>query len=144
MNNPGIRLEPSSPAYEKFIVDQIIDYNLQFVGSPFESYNQPISYMIKDAKDAVIAGINGTFYVRSTLHVDILWVAQEHRQSGYGSQLLQAAEQEAKSRGGQLVHLSTYDFQAKDFYLKHGYEIFGTLDDCPAPGRRRFYVRKTL
>ena len=40
-------------------------------------------------------------------------------------------EEEAKAMGATLVHLDTFDWQAKDFYLKHGYEIFGVLDDCP-------------
>jgi len=32
---------------------------------------------------------------------------------------------------------------SKDFYLKHGYEIFGVLDNCPK-GHKRYYLKKTL
>jgi ADP-ribose pyrophosphatase YjhB (NUDIX family) len=39
--------------------------------------------------------------------------------------------------------LDTFDFQAKDFYLKHGYDIFGVLGNCP-PGHERYYMRKNL
>ncbi len=42
-----------------------------------------------------------------------------------------------------LVHTDIYEFQAKDFHLKHGYEIFGVLDDCP-PGHKRYYMKKVL
>ena len=42
-----------------------------------------------------------------------------------------------------LIHLDTFDFQAKDFYLKHGYEVFGVLDDCPK-GHKRYYMKKVL
>lgn len=31
--------------------------------------------------------------------------------------------------------------QAKDFYMKHGYELFGTLEDCPE-GHCRYYLKK--
>jgi hypothetical protein len=57
--------------------------------------------------------------------------------------LLNKVETEAKAMGARLAHLDTFDFQAKDFYLKHGYKIFGVLDDCP-PGHKRFYLKKVL
>ena len=48
-----------------------------------------------------------------------------------------------KKLGATLAHLDTFDFQAKDFYLKHGYEVFGILDDCPK-GHKRYYMKKVL
>lgn len=42
-----------------------------------------------------------------------------------------------------LIHLDTFDFQAKDFYLKHGDEIFGVLEDC-SKGYKRYYMKKVL
>lgn len=29
----------------------------------------------------------------------------------------------------------------KDFYIKHGYEVFGVLDDCPK-GHKRYFFNK--
>ena len=57
--------------------------------------------------------------------------------------MLQKVEEQAKSFGSKLVHLDTFDFQARDFYLKHGYEIFGTLENCPE-GHNRYYMKKIL
>ncbi|WP_423236642.1 hypothetical protein [Clostridium chromiireducens] len=37
-----------------------------------------------------------------------------------------------------LAHL-----QAKDFYLKNGYEVFGELDNVPL-GHKRYYMKKIL
>jgi len=67
----------------------------------------------------------------------------EYRGQDLGSQLLNKIELEAKAIGTTLVHLDTFDFQAKDFYLKAGYEIFGVLDDCPK-GHQRYYLKKKL
>jgi hypothetical protein len=51
---------------------------------------------------------------------------------------------EAKLIGATLAHnTDTFDFQAKDFYLKQGYEIFGVLKDCPS-GHKRYYMKKIL
>ena len=35
------------------------------------------------------------------------------------------------------------EYQARPFYEKLGYELFGTLDGYP-PGYRQFYLRKSL
>lgn len=71
----------------------------------------------------------------------VLFVDEKHRKQGLGHILLEAMEEEAKSLDIKLIHLDTFDFQAKDFYLKHGYEVFGVLDDCPQ-GHKRYYMKK--
>jgi hypothetical protein len=45
--------------------------------------------------------------------------------------------------GCTMSHLDTFDFQARDFYERNGYELFGALDDCP-PGHKRYYLKKAL
>lgn len=61
----------------------------------------------------------------------------------FGSLLLARVEENAKECGAHLVHLDTFDVQAKDFHLKNGYEVFGVLDDCPK-GHKSYYVKKVL
>jgi len=41
------------------------------------------------------------------------------------------------------VTLETYSFQARSFYERLGYEVFGTLDGCPR-GHDKFFLRKAL
>jgi ribosomal protein S18 acetylase RimI-like enzyme len=53
------------------------------------------------------------------LYIDVLWVKEESRGDGYGSALLEEMEKIAKEKGCKLVHLDTFDFQAKDFYERH-------------------------
>lgn len=52
-------------------------------------------------------------------------------------------EKSAIKKGCELIHLDTFDFQAKDFYLKYGYEIFGVLEDCPEK-HKRYYSKKHI
>ena len=82
-------------------------------------------------------------FIRDKVAVGDLFVDKNHRRKDLGSKLLQHVENEARDFGATLSHLDTFDFQAKDFYLKHGYEIFGTLEDCP-PGHERYYLKKKL
>ncbi len=101
----------------------------------------PKNYIIKD-KGAIVAGINALIY-HYVLYVDVLFVDEKYRRQRLGSTLLKKVEDEAKAMGAALAHLDTFDFQALDFYLKHGYETFGILEDCPK-GHKRYYLKKKL
>ena len=82
-------------------------------------------------------------YCWNVVYVDILWVNVDYRSKGFGKCLLKELEKIAKDKGVTLIHLDTFDFQAKDFYVKQGYEVFGVLDDCPQ-GHTRYYLKKYL
>ena len=59
------------------------------------------------------------------------------------NQGLKEIENIAIEKGCHLIHLDTFDFQAKDFYIKHGYEVFGVLDECPKK-HKRYYLKKLI
>jgi GNAT superfamily N-acetyltransferase len=80
---------------------------------------------------------------RGWLFVDMLWVDPAARGRGLGSRLLRAAEAEAVARGCRNAWLDTYDFQARPFYERHGYRVFGELAGYPN-GHRRFFLAKAL
>jgi ribosomal protein S18 acetylase RimI-like enzyme len=80
---------------------------------------------------------------RGWLHVSVLWVDERSRGRGLGTKLMIAMEAEAVRRGCRGAYLDTFSYQARPFYEKLGYEVFGTLDDYPA-GHQRFYMRKRL
>ena len=71
------------------------------------------------------------------------WVSDEARGGGHGSKLMHAAEELARSRNCIGVYLSTFEFQARPFYEKLGYSVFGTLEGYP-PGYSQHYLVKRL
>ncbi len=77
------------------------------------------------------------------LFVELLFVPDSMRRAGIGRQVLRAAEEEAARRGCVGVWLDTFSFQARGFYERLGYTVFGTLDDYP-PGHNRFFLEKRL
>lgn len=72
-----------------------------------------------------------------------LFVEEAFRHQGVGSMLLQEAEALAKAQGTTRGFLTTYEFQAKSFYEKHGYSATGVLKDYPL-GSAYYWMTKTL
>ena len=91
----------------------------------------------------IIAGILGGTYW-GWMHIDILWVDENHRRQGLGSQLLETAESEAIKRGCHSVHVDTMSWQAPDFYKKHGYEIISELNDIPNENKKYHLIKKLI
>ena len=75
------------------------------------------------------------------LHIDVLFVDASVRTRGVGKALVQQACADARARGCVGALLDTFDFQARGFYQKLGFEVFGTLTDMP-PGHTRFWMRQ--
>ena len=114
-------------------------YNEHFAGADAAL---PLAVFARDASGKIVGGlVGGTWW--KWLHVDLLWVEDRFRRRGIGSRLLAAAETEAVRRRCGHSILDTHDFQAPEFYLRHGYQVFGTVADLPA-GHSRIYFQKAL
>jgi GNAT superfamily N-acetyltransferase len=92
--------------------------------------------------DVIVGGLHGATMF-SYLWIDLLFVPESMRGIGIGRKLMMQAEAEALRRGCNGVTLDTFSFQARGFYERLGYQVFGILDDCP-PGHSRFYLTKRL
>jgi catechol 2,3-dioxygenase-like lactoylglutathione lyase family enzyme len=103
---------------------------------------KPVAVFARDG-DGTIAGGTLALINWNWLHVALLWVAEPLRGTGLGRRILSAIEEVGVQRGCTSAHLDTFSYQARPFYERHGYELFGTLDDYPA-GHRRFFMRKSL
>jgi GNAT superfamily N-acetyltransferase len=97
---------------------------------------------LRDATGKVVGGLLGEISW-GWLHISTLWLAEDLRRGGYGTQLMAAAEAEAVGRGCHSAFLDTFSFQARPFYERLGYEVFGHLDAYP-PGHSRYFLRKRL
>lgn len=127
----------------KIIADKINLYNLEKVAASIKENWIPFEHVIKNERGEVIAGILAGLGCWGGLEIKIVWVREDYRKSGIGTKLLIETEEKAKSKGAIIALLDTFDFQAKDFYLKNGYTIFGELDNFPI-GHKRYYLQKKL
>lgn len=60
---------------------------------------------------------------------------------GYGSQLLERIEQQARAAGAKRIFLNTFSFQAPAFYEKHGYQLFAKLEPAMANYNQYFFQK---
>ncbi len=77
------------------------------------------------------------------LRIDMLWVSDALRGQGVGTQLIGAAEEEARRRGCRYAQVDTASFQARPFYEKLGYGLRFSLDNYPRH-HQRHYLSKAL
>jgi ribosomal protein S18 acetylase RimI-like enzyme len=99
-----------------------------------------LAVIARDAAGALAGGAEGDLYW-GWLHIQTLWVAPGARGQGLGSALLRRLETAAAERGVAQYHLETTSFQARAFYERHGYSVFGTLEGKP-PGHTWYYMQK--
>ncbi|HSL28098.1 MAG TPA: GNAT family N-acetyltransferase [Anaerolineales bacterium] len=136
--SPTITYEPMPQPDEVEIVRRGLSaYNRE--RAPDDTF-EPLILFVRAVEGVVLGGLlGGTIW--SWLYVDILWLSDALRGQGYGSRLLAEAERLARERGCIGSHLTTMSFQARDFYERYGYTVYGVLEDFP-PGHRKFMLRK--
>jgi GNAT superfamily N-acetyltransferase len=117
----------------------LMRYNERCVGS---AAVELFGIFLRDETTELRGGLVG-FFAWQWMSVEWLWVTEAERGLGHGSALLRAAEALARDRGSAGVKLDTYEFQAKPFYERHGYAVFGVLEGYPA-GTRTYYMHKAL
>ena len=125
-----------------YVKNSLVKYNMQIAPTEAEPYSESINIILKDKEGHIIGGLLGRMF-RVCLFVEILWVDDNFRGLGLGKSLLVQGEDIAREKGCKLVHLDTFNFQAPDFYLKNGYELFGKLEGYPE-GFIRYFLKKVI
>jgi ribosomal protein S18 acetylase RimI-like enzyme len=141
-NNPKYSLhsEPEANSADvDFIVDAINDMNMTLMND--RNYS-PLRLFLRDEDSKIVGGIVGDIW-GGWLHITHLWIVDHLRRQRYGSRLLEAAENEARTKQCHSAFLETHSFQAPDFYRNHGYKEVGQLDNYPQ-GHQFFIMWKSL
>ncbi|KES06135.1 biotin transporter BioY [Streptomyces toyocaensis] len=110
-------------------------------GTPGER-EAPLHVWASDANGDLAGGLVGHTWT-TWLHVTYLWVDGRHRGAGLGSRLLAEAERAAAERACTASRVETWDFQAPEFYKRHGYEVVCVIPDYP-PGITEYTMTKAL
>ena len=132
------------------ILENTESQKAQKIGDLVRSYNrskreaaecEPLNLYVEDEHGQLLAGLVAETF-GNWLEIEYLFVKEELRGQGIGSQLLQRAESEAKKRNCCFAFVNTYQFQAPAFYQKYGYKEVFTMKDYPYTGQRHYYQKE--
>ena len=132
-----IRLENTESQKAQEIGDLIRSYNRS---KRETSESEPLNLYVEDEHGQLLAGLVAETF-GNWLEIEYLFVKEDLRGQGIGSQLLQQAESEAKKRNCRFAFVNTYQFQAPAFYQKYGYKKVFTMKDYPYTGQRHYYQK---
>lgn len=81
----------------------------------------PFAFIAKE-ENKFVGIITGNSYYKE-IHISDLIVVEEYRHKHIGSKLIGAVEEYFKDKGFENINLTTYEFQAPEFYKKCGFDI---------------------
>ena len=121
----------------KFINKEFTDYA---VDCDVELNFEEFTFAAED--DGKLAGIiTGRAYYNE-VHIGDLIIGKDYRRAGVGSRLVAAVEEAFKGKGYEKIALTTFGFQAPEFYKKLGYELEFVREDKDPKLSKYFYLKK--
>jgi GNAT superfamily N-acetyltransferase len=133
-------LEAPSPGILEKLVGGLLQFN-ESKGGPRNAQTILVVASNPDSGDEVGGLYGATVY--NQLKIEILYLPESMRGQGIGRKIIQVAEAEAERRGCHAARLETFSFQAREFYERLGYSVFGSYDDFPA-GHTLYFMEKSL
>ncbi|NOU52490.1 GNAT family N-acetyltransferase [Pseudoalteromonas sp. JBTF-M23] len=121
----------------------IAEFNAQYLPND-NSHDTGLKCVItvQDDNEQIIGGLQASV-VWSHCVLELLWLSEQVRGKGVGTQLMQYLEQFAKQHNLYQIRTETLDFQAKPFYEKLGFKVYGELENTP-PGHTSYFLVKQL
>jgi GNAT superfamily N-acetyltransferase len=143
MSDTSYRLvvtDQEAPDAEHAIEAGLGEYNRQMAGY-VDARNLSV-HVIDPGSGQVVGGLSGRTSL-GLLFIDLFFLPEALRGNRLGTEIIEAAEAEAKQRGCSTAVLYTITFQAPGFYERRGYRVLGRIE-CPPPGHTRICMTKTL
>ena len=128
-----------SPLDVQYLEDRLYEFNSGVTGITDGEW---LAIFVRDVGGQIVAGICGNTW-GGCCEIRQFWVEESRRRQGLGTRLLNAAEREARRRGCDRIVLTTFSFQAPDFYAKHGFVVLAVAEDQPR-GHQHLLLRKYL
>ena len=143
MSEPGYRVvvtDQDNAEAERTIETGLAEYNREMAGY---IDTRPLSAHVTDLTSGqILGGLVGRTSL-GLFFIDLIFIPKELRGNRLGSEIMEAAEDEARKRGCTTAVLYTITFQAPGFYERQGYRVLGRIE-CPPPGQTRICMTKAL
>lgn len=99
-------------------------------------------FVAEDDNGKIAGVITGRAYYNE-VHIGDLIVGEGYRGSGLGSQLVTTVEDAYRGKGYEVITLTTFGFQAPEFYIKLGYTVEFIRREKD-PKLNKYFFRKGL
>ena len=132
-------------------VDEINDSIGEFINREFTVFGQEsgvelnydeFCFVAEDDAGQLLGVITGRAYYNE-VHIGDLIIGKGHRKAGIGSKLVEEVEKAYRGKGYEKITLTTFGFQAPEFYKKLGYEI-EFIRENPDPKLNKYFLKKAL
>ncbi len=100
----------------------------------------PFNFIAKE-ENKVVGIITGHAYYKE-VHIGDLIVLEEHRNNHIGTKLVRAVEDYFKNKDFENINLSTYAFQAPEFYKKLGFKVEFVRENKNKPKLSKYFLVK--
>jgi len=98
---------------------------------------------MRSGLDSQIKGGLWALSVWGSFYIALIITPEDSRGIGLGTDLMRRAELEARSRNCHQMWLDAYAFQARPFYERVGFSVFGQIDG-PSPVFLRYFMQKLI
>lgn len=92
-------------------------------------------------ENKVVGIITGNSYYKE-VHISDLIILEEYRNKHIGSKLMETVENYYKDKGFENINLTTYGFQAPEFYKKCGFEVEFIRESKENPKLNKYFLVK--
>ncbi|WP_026693883.1 GNAT family N-acetyltransferase [Peribacillus kribbensis] len=114
-----------------------------YIRQRLREYNiKHLSFKVKDEEGNILGGISGSTKMHSLI-IQFLWVDESIRGKGFGKKFIKKVEHYAVEKKCRMIKVETFSFQAPDFYISLGYEVYGKIEDFPE-GYNHYFLFKKL
>lgn len=120
-----------------FINDEFTNYSTD---CEVELNYEDFCFVAEDDGDIAGVIVGRAYY--NEVHIGDLIVGKDYRRAGVGSKLVAAVEEAYKGKGYEKIALTTFGFQAPEFYKKLGYELEFIREDADPKLSKYFYLKK--
>lgn len=117
--------------FDKYALENDIDCN-------YRSF----SFVAKENNE-IVGVITGHSYYKE-VHISDLIVSENYRNKNIGTKLIDEVENHFKNKGLENINLTTYDFQAPEFYKKCGFEVEFIRKNATNPKLTKYFLIKYL
>ena len=133
------RVSESDDRAGQFINEAFTDYAIKSrVDLNFEEY----CFAAENDEGDIIGVITGRAYYNE-VHIGDLIIDEKYRRHKLGSELVKKVEEEYSGKGYEKITLTTFGFQAPDFYKKLGYSLEFIREDKD-PKLSKYFYSKTI